>query len=121
MSYSQDKLNKFKDIFLQRRDFLLQSNAKKGNLDLESSDEMDFAQNITIKDIEKNLFDRNSQQVSILNKALCKIEEGTFGDCEECGEEITESRLQALPTCRLCINCAENEERLRKQYRPGAR
>ena len=42
---------------------------------------------------------------------------GVFGDCEECNEEISEARLKAVPDCRLCINCAEREEKIRKQYR----
>ncbi len=46
--------------------------------------------------------------------ALQKIEDGSFGDCERCGEAIAEKRLDALPFARYCITCqrlAEEEER----------
>ncbi len=46
--------------------------------------------------------------------ALQKIDEGSFGDCERCGEPISEKRLEALPFARYCIGCqraAEEEER----------
>jgi DnaK suppressor protein len=47
--------------------------------------------------------------------ALQKLDEGSFGSCERCGEPISEKRLEALPFARYCINCqraAEEEERM---------
>ncbi|HLC41408.1 MAG TPA: TraR/DksA family transcriptional regulator [Methylomirabilota bacterium] len=47
--------------------------------------------------------------------ALQKIEEGSFGSCERCGEAISDKRLEALPFARYCITCqraAEEEERM---------
>jgi RNA polymerase-binding transcription factor len=47
--------------------------------------------------------------------ALAKIDDGTFGSCERCGELIAEKRLDAVPFARYCINCqrlAEEEERM---------
>lgn len=38
--------------------------------------------------------------------ALGKLDDGTFGKCEECGEEIAEARLEAMPAARYCINHA---------------
>lgn len=38
--------------------------------------------------------------------AIEKIENGTFGTCERCGKEISIQRLEAMPTSRLCIDCA---------------
>jgi DnaK suppressor protein len=46
--------------------------------------------------------------------ALQKIDDGSFGDCERCGETIADKRLEALPFARYCINCqrlVEEEER----------
>ena len=47
--------------------------------------------------------------------ALQKIEEGSFGSCERCGEAISDKRLEALPFARYCITCqraVEEEERM---------
>ena len=47
--------------------------------------------------------------------ALQKLDEGSFGSCERCGEPISDKRLEALPFARYCINCqraAEEEERM---------
>ena len=39
-------------------------------------------------------------------RALARIEDGSYGECVECGDEISEQRLQARPEARLCITCA---------------
>lgn len=41
-----------------------------------------------------------------VNRALAKLDEGTYGKCEECGEEIAEPRLEAMPSARYCIKHA---------------
>jgi RNA polymerase-binding transcription factor len=38
--------------------------------------------------------------------ALRKFDDGTYGQCESCGNQIVEARLEAMPAARLCINCA---------------
>src|SRR5512143_4348093 len=50
--------------------------------------------------------------------ALQKIDEGGFGDCERCGEAISEKRLEALPFARYCIECQRAVE---EGERPAAR
>lgn len=46
-----------------------------------------------------------------LDDALKKIEEGTFGICEECKSFITKTRLKAIPSARLCVRCQEKNEK----------
>ena len=46
--------------------------------------------------------------------ALRKLDEGGFGECERCGEEIAEKRLEALPFARYCIDCQRRVEREEK-------
>jgi RNA polymerase-binding transcription factor DksA len=41
-----------------------------------------------------------------VDEALRKLDDGTYGRCEDCGNPITEARLEAMPTARLCIACA---------------
>jgi len=47
-----------------------------------------------------------------IDEALRKIAEGSYGICEECGEEISEKRLSVLPAATLCVSCKENREQL---------
>lgn len=46
------------------------------------------------------------RRIAEIIRALKKIEEGTYGECEECGEMISEGRLGAKPEARFCIDCA---------------
>jgi len=51
----------------------------------------------------------NETRLSLLaiQVALDKIEEGTYGECEHCGEDIGVARLRALPEATRCVNCAD--------------
>jgi DnaK suppressor protein len=54
--------------------------------------------------------ERESILIKKIEHALRRLEDGTFGICEECDEEISEGRLKARPVATLCINCKEKEE-----------
>ncbi|MDT8321722.1 MAG: TraR/DksA family transcriptional regulator, partial [Xanthomonadales bacterium] len=53
---------------------------------------------------------RRRERLRQVAAALRRIEEGEFGDCLDCGEEIAAARLEVDPTARLCIVCAEKNE-----------
>lgn len=54
--------------------------------------------------------DRERKLLSKVLDALERIENGTFGDCESCGDPIGSKRLEARPVTTLCINCKEEME-----------
>jgi len=69
------------------------------------------------RNFELRIRDRERKLISKIKGALEKIEEGTFGTCEVCGEPIEFKRLEARPVTSHCIECKtdeEEEERLRK-------
>ncbi|MDQ7051558.1 MAG: TraR/DksA C4-type zinc finger protein [candidate division KSB1 bacterium] len=49
-----------------------------------------------------------------LDQALERIEKGTYGICRECGQPISEARLEAVPHASMCIECKSNEEKKRQ-------
>lgn len=51
-----------------------------------------------------------AQEIGSINRALARIENGTYGRCVLCEEEIAPARLQARPEASLCIDCARKEE-----------
>ena len=60
--------------------------------------------------------DRERRLISKIKGALDRLDLGTFGICEECGEDISDKRLKARPVTTLCIKCKkeqENEEKLK--------
>ncbi|MDP2644339.1 MAG: RNA polymerase-binding protein DksA [Desulfobacterales bacterium] len=58
--------------------------------------------------------DRESKLISKIKEALDRMESGTFGICEECGEDISIKRLKARPVTAQCIECKTKEEALEK-------
>jgi len=54
--------------------------------------------------------DRERRLIRKIQAALQRIEDGSFGICEECGEEIGVPRLKARPVTKLCINCKSKQE-----------
>lgn len=58
--------------------------------------------------------DRESKLIKKVKKALERIEDSTFGICEECGEDISIERLNARPVTTQCIDCKKKEEALEK-------
>ena len=58
--------------------------------------------------------DRESKLIKKVKKALQRIEDGTFGTCEQCGEDISIKRLKARPVTTQCIDCKTKEEALEK-------
>jgi len=58
--------------------------------------------------------DRESKLIKKIKKALERIEDGTFGTCETCGEEIAVKRLKARPVTTQCIECKKKEEAMEK-------
>ena len=68
------------------------------------------------RNFELRIRDRERKLIGKIKEALDRIEQGTFGICEECGEEISVNRLKARPVTTLCIDCKkkqESEERLK--------
>ncbi len=75
-------------------------------------DEGDWAVVDISEDINLMRLGAHRKALHDIDESLRKIKEGTYGICEECGEEISEKRLHVLPTASLCISCKENREQL---------
>ena len=58
--------------------------------------------------------DREYKLIKKIKEALARLENDTYGVCEECGEDISVPRLKARPVTTLCIDCKAKEEALEK-------
>lgn len=85
----------------------------------EGMDTYDLASDARDREISHILTDRDRDKVAAIDDALGRVEDGSYGLCEDCGAEIAEGRLQALPFTRLCVTCQgdrERESKLNKRY-----
>jgi len=74
-------------------------------------DDGDWAVVDVSEDLNLSRFTAHRKTLHDIDESLRKIGEGTYGICEECGEEISEKRLLVLPSATLCLSCQENKER----------
>jgi len=74
-------------------------------LDAVESSEADIQE-----EIEFALIQMKSETLNKINDALARLDHGDYGNCFECGEEIAEKRLRALPFAVRCKNCEEAKE-----------
>jgi DnaK suppressor protein len=66
------------------------------------------------RSFELRIRDRERKLIKKINKALDRIEEGTYGICEDCGREIRAERLKARPVTTRCIECKSRQEKEEK-------
>ena len=113
-------LEKLKTLLIQQRDELL-GNAKRtlaGDIHLDPDD---FPDEIDTASSEINLAfmgrvrERENGLLKKILEALARIEEGDYGECASCGEDIGIKRLMARPVAELCIDCKSEQEKLERR------
>jgi DnaK suppressor protein len=71
----------------------------------------DSATETVDREIEQSLEDNAEHLLASIDAALGRIEDGSYGRCDRCGEAIADERLEALPYATKCIECKRLEER----------
>lgn len=113
-AYFRAKLNSWKE------DILREARETLGHLAEESAnhpDVADRASSETDRAIELRARDRQRKLIAKIDAALQRIDEGTYGYCEETGEPISLKRLDARPIATLSLEAQERHERREKVYR----
>lgn len=117
---SKKKQEYFKKLLTEKLDELLEEAIRtvSGMTDQRETfpDPTDRASLESDRNFELRIRDRERKLIKKIRDALERLDEGTFGICEACGENISEKRLEARPVTTLCIECKkrqEDEERLK--------
>ena len=101
------------DILKEAKETLLHLQEENVN----HPDLADRASSETDRSIELRSRDRQRQLISKIDEALSRIDDGTYGYCEETGEPISIRRLEARPIATLSVEAQERHERREKVYR----
>ncbi len=114
-------LKRFRDLLIEKKEEILKTAKRTLNEEMmldpdDLPDEMDLASSEYLQSFTFRLRGREKTFLKKIDHALAKIEDGTFGICEECEEPISIKRLEARPETTLYIRCKEDQERMEKAY-----
>lgn len=121
---SKKELSEFKKIILKKKDEVV-ADIKHISDDTLKKSQKDASGDISgytyhMADVATDTYDRefslemasnDRELLYAFDDALKKVEEGTYGICEECALHIAKSRLKAVPYARFCVKCQEKKEK----------
>lgn len=118
---TRKELNVFKKQLLSEKVLLLQgiSTKMKGSPktgDPEGGDVCDIASSDRERELTLRLSERGREKLKQIEEALERIEDGSFGTCEQCDAKIPKGRLKVMPFSTTCVACKSKQEKNRKLY-----
>ncbi len=115
LEYFRQKLIRWREELIRESSETIHQTLQ--NTELQKPDLADRASAETDHALELRTRDRERKLISKINEALLRIEDGTYGYCEETGEPITVARLDARPNATLSIEAQERHERMERTHR----
>ena len=108
----QSNLDKFRELLIKLRcDIITSGNDITNIFKLEKmADDMDQAVADNSAALASKLYSRQAMFLKRIETSLKKIDDGTYGECIRCGDDMSIKRLLARPTALLCISCKEEQE-----------
>ena len=120
-----EMIARFKELFeKQKRDLVYTAKVVNDDFQLnvdDKLDEIDMASTELETGMRMRLRNREALFLKKIDESLARIDDETFGICEDCGEDIELKRLEARPTTTLCVLCKETSERRESNHIDGHR
>lgn len=101
------------NLLSQKKELLIRAN-QVPDIDTDG-DEIDEIQGNLLIELANQLSTRDMQKISRIDSALHRIDNDTYGLCDDCGDSIPEKRLLSNPHFMTCVMCAEEREAQEKQ------
>jgi DnaK suppressor protein len=113
---TKTEMNKFKKILENKQDELERIVRNRDAITIEkSADALDEVQHAAERELAIRNLDRESNLLRNVRSALRRIDDGSFGICLHCEEEISPKRIAAVPWAPFCIQCQEQADRNQEQ------
>ena len=111
----KSRKNPYREILLKKRSELVASVRLEPDAlmadSVKTPDVDEFAVRVANQDVAATTLELRSQMLKEIERSLKLMTEGTYGVCEDCGEEISANRLKAIPWTRYCLNCQEQRSK----------
>jgi DnaK suppressor protein len=109
---TKSELNKYVNVLEAERAELARMVRKRDGIAIERTpDALDEVQGATERELAVRNLDRDSNMLRKVREALRRIDDGSFGVCLQCEEDISPKRLAAVPWTAFCIRCQEIADR----------
>jgi DnaK suppressor protein len=109
-------IKKIEQSLIDQKRQLINRACEEQNIEIDTDgDEFDEIQGNLLIEMHNQLNTRNAQKILQIEEALKRIEDKTYGLCQDCGEDIPEKRLVFNPYIETCVDCAEDRELEEKQ------
>jgi DnaK suppressor protein len=110
----RSEIERVKGILYAMRDEMSQPSPKRDEIVVENApDSLDRVQNAADRDLAIRQIEIDFNRLQSVNLALSRIEDGTYGICLSCEEEISIKRLRAVPWASYCVRCQDIADRER--------
>jgi DnaK suppressor protein len=111
-----------KEMLLKSREEIVREIGRRSKASTESAaqdigDILDAVSEERTRELDLILTDREKRKLAQIDDAIDKIEDATYGLCEDCGVKIPKARLKVLPFAKYCVECQEKTEREEKYTR----
>jgi DnaK suppressor protein len=113
---NKQQMDRFKKQLLEKREELVREvedvrSRSAEDTEEEDKDYIDYAVSSYTKEFLLTLNDLERRQLEAVERAIEAVRIGTYGTCDECGEDIEEKRLKAIPWATYCLRCQELADR----------
>jgi DnaK suppressor protein len=110
------ELDRFRQMLEERRRELLDKSERtagegRNTISEGGEDYVDDAVTSYTREFLLSLSGFERRQLALVEDALARIEDGTYGECQMCGESVPAARLKAIPWARYCVSCQEVVEK----------
>jgi RNA polymerase-binding transcription factor len=111
----KSRKNPYKELLLKKRSELVASVRSEPDAlaadSLQTPDADEFAAKAANQDVTATTLELRTQMLKEIDRSLKTMATGTYGVCEDCGEEISPNRLKAIPWARYCLTCQEQRSK----------
>jgi len=121
---TKEQIEEIKDLLVERKGIIERDLKKVFSRYLEDDAEETTVVNVANddesrvdvgKELSFQVMSRRTDELKKINEAIGRLEDGSYGVCEECGNAIRFERLKAMPFAQLCRNCQQDSERKEKE------
>ena len=114
-------LEKLKELLLEEKRKILNhlqdlTQSSEQEISSGSGDSVDIASTEINQANLQKIGKRESYLLKKIDLAMRKMDEGRYGECESCGEQIAVARLMARPVAQLCIDCKTDQENMERRF-----